>query len=182
MQIAVKIWKWAKCTYDGEDIGIMVDWLAADGGDDVGGDIVGDVIDLDVNDDVGEKPARTLKFFLSCAAFDRGDRKLDDDFASSGLSSRAVDGDAGSDGMAGDVGGSIFVTFLKRVLADRVASGARISGSALIFSVGSSRLAGFESQFATTKLGWWCDFLLLDEFESSSLIYCSIKPIFLHTK
>lgn len=128
--------------------------MAADGGDDVGGDIVGDVIDFDANDDVGENPARTLKFFLSCAAFERGERKLDDDFASSGLSSSAVDGDAGSDGIAGDVGGSIFVTFLKRVLADRVANGARISGSALIFSVGSRRFAAFESQFATTELGW----------------------------
>lgn len=88
-------------TYDDGPICIMVDC----GGDAVGGDMVGDCFRCD---DVGENPARGLKFFLSGAEFGRGDKKLPD-LESSGLSSRAADGDAGSDGSAGDVGGSILL-------------------------------------------------------------------------
>lgn len=53
-------------------------------------------------------------------------------------------GETGAD-KGGGVGGSILI-FLYLVLADRVDSGARISGSCLSFSVASSRFVMFESQ------------------------------------
>lgn len=137
------------------------------------------------SDDDGENPARGLKFFLSEAEFGRGDRKLPV-FVSSGLSSNAADGEAGSDGIAGDVGGSIlFDPFLKR--ADRVDNGTRISGSVLIFNkAGSSRLTdatAFGSQMLGTAVNACCsNGFFFGGFGSSSLTYCSMKPIFLHTK
>lgn len=56
----------------------------------------------------------------------------------------AVLGEGGADN-GGGVGGSI-LTFLYRVLADRVDNGARISGSCLIFRAASSRFVILESQ------------------------------------
>lgn len=54
-------------------------------------------------------------------------------------------GEGGADD-GGGVGGSILI-FLYRVLADRVESGARISGSCLSFNVASSLFVIFESQY-----------------------------------
>lgn len=105
------------------------------------------------SDDDGEK--RAPKLFLSGAEFGRlGDRKLLD-FVSSGLSRIADAGDAGSEGMAGEVGGSILVTFLKRV-PERVDNGARISGSVFSFSDASSRATGaFGSQIEAAAAITW---------------------------
>lgn len=85
--------------------------------------------------------------------------------------------------IGGGVGGSIF-TFLNRVLADLVASGARISGSDLIFKPTSSRLVMFESQqvLDADEDNGGGGFFIFTAIVSSSVTYCSMKPTFLHTK